>query len=111
MISTVQEILGTNDLSGFSITQLKLINLLNDNGPMHRDQICEALGFEQYDYEYIKKYTRTGTMIHQKQVITQYKKRTTVYDDLTKLQKRKIVEKFSKKNGKRGRPPVYFKLK
>lgn len=37
--------------------------------------------------------------------------RTTVYDNLLKLQKQKIVEKFSKTVGGRGRPLVYWKLK
>ena len=34
--------------------------------------------------------------------------RTTVYDNLLKLQKRKIVLKFVRNNGKRGRPIVYW---
>ncbi|TFG08740.1 MAG: hypothetical protein EU539_01445 [Promethearchaeota archaeon] len=37
--------------------------------------------------------------------------RTTIYDNLIKLQKRKVVEKFSRNNGKRGRPLVFWKLK
>ncbi len=37
--------------------------------------------------------------------------RTTVYDNLIKLHKRKVVEKFTKNNGKRGRPVVFWKLK
>ena len=36
--------------------------------------------------------------------------RSTVYDNLLQLQKRKIVEKFSRSNGKRGRSVVYWKL-
>lgn len=35
--------------------------------------------------------------------------RTTLYDNLLKLQKRKIVEKFTRSNGKRGRPVVYWR--
>jgi len=34
--------------------------------------------------------------------------RTTIYDNLLKLQKRKIVEKFTKNNGLRGRPKVMW---
>jgi len=34
--------------------------------------------------------------------------RTTIYDNLLKLQKRKVVEKFTRNNGKRGRPLVFW---
>lgn len=37
--------------------------------------------------------------------------RTTVYDNLLKLQKRKIIEKFTKNNCTRGRPLVLWTLK
>ena len=37
--------------------------------------------------------------------------RTTIYDNLLKLQKNKMIEKFSRNNGKRGRPLVFWKLK
>jgi predicted ArsR family transcriptional regulator len=37
--------------------------------------------------------------------------RTTIYDNLLKLQKNKLIEKFSRNNGKRGRPLVFWKLK
>ncbi len=37
--------------------------------------------------------------------------RTTVYDNLLKLQKWKIIERFSFNNGLRGRPVIYWKLK
>ncbi|TFG10207.1 MAG: MarR family transcriptional regulator [Promethearchaeota archaeon] len=36
--------------------------------------------------------------------------RTTLYDNLLKLQKQRIVEKYAKNNGKRGRPVVYWKI-
>jgi len=36
--------------------------------------------------------------------------RTTIYDNLLKLHKRKVVEKFTRNNGKRGRPLVYWKF-
>ena len=35
--------------------------------------------------------------------------RTTVYDNLLKLQKNKLVEKYARNNGKRGRPLVFWK--
>ena len=37
--------------------------------------------------------------------------RTTIYDNLVKLQKRKLIEKFSRNDGKRGRPLVFWKFK
>ena len=36
--------------------------------------------------------------------------RTTIYDNLLKLQKRKLIEKFGDNNGMRGRPLVYWKV-
>jgi predicted transcriptional regulator len=112
---TVQQEITTQDI--LSPMQDKLIKLLTNNGPMTRDEICEALGFEQYNYEYIEQYYRhgykkdSGSLIQHKISKKQYKRRTTVYDNLNKLIKRKIVEKFSKNNHKRGRSIVLFKLK
>jgi len=37
--------------------------------------------------------------------------RTTIYDNLLKLQKRKLIEKYTRKNGMRGRPLVFWKVK
>jgi uncharacterized membrane protein len=37
--------------------------------------------------------------------------RTTIYDNLLKLQRRKLIEKFSRNNGRRGRPLVFWKIK
>ncbi|MFW9988968.1 MAG: hypothetical protein ACFFC3_09955 [Candidatus Odinarchaeota archaeon] len=37
--------------------------------------------------------------------------RTTIYDNLVKLQKSKLIEKFSRNNGRRGRPLVFWKFK
>ncbi|KKK40522.1 hypothetical protein LCGC14_0729280 [marine sediment metagenome] len=37
--------------------------------------------------------------------------RTTIYDNLVSLQKRKLIEKYSRNEGKRGRPHVLWKLK
>lgn len=36
--------------------------------------------------------------------------RTTIYDNLIKLQKRKLIEKYSRNNGRRGRPLTFWKL-
>lgn len=35
--------------------------------------------------------------------------RTTIYDNLLKLQDKKLVVKFSRNNGKRGRPLIFWK--
>ncbi|MHA1913571.1 MAG: hypothetical protein ACW986_02425 [Promethearchaeota archaeon] len=37
--------------------------------------------------------------------------RTTIYDNLVQLQKRKLIEKFTRSDGKRGRPLVFWKAK
>lgn len=37
--------------------------------------------------------------------------RTTIYDNLVKLQKRKLIEKFSRTDGKRGRPLVFWRIR
>ncbi|MBY9019776.1 MAG: hypothetical protein KGD67_01875 [Candidatus Lokiarchaeota archaeon] len=37
--------------------------------------------------------------------------RTTIYDNLLKLQKRKLIEKFTRNNGLRGRPLVFWTVK
>ena len=37
--------------------------------------------------------------------------RTTIYDNLLKLQKRKLIEKFAWNNGMRGRSLVFWKIK
>ena len=36
--------------------------------------------------------------------------RTTIYDNLLKLQQKRMIEKFSRNSGKRGRPIVFWKL-
>ncbi len=36
--------------------------------------------------------------------------RTTIYDNLIKLQNRKLIEKYNRNNGKCGHPFVYWKL-
>lgn len=37
--------------------------------------------------------------------------RTTIYDHLVALQKKKIVRSYERRTGERGRPPVFWKLK
>ncbi|MHA1283479.1 MAG: hypothetical protein ACTSVV_16530 [Promethearchaeota archaeon] len=62
--------------------QQNLIKILESSGPLTRKELVQIL--------------KTP--------------RTTIYDNLLKLQKRKIVEKFSRNEGKRGRPKVFWKV-
>ncbi|MHA1489811.1 MAG: hypothetical protein ACTSRI_09155 [Promethearchaeota archaeon] len=72
------------ELKGFlSPTQYNLIKILKINGPLTR--------------RYLVKILNTS--------------RTTIYDNLIKLQKYKIVEKFIRNNGEVGRPLVIWKVK
>ena len=57
------------------------------------------------------KLLKNGGPLTRKEIVNQLATpRTTVFDNLTKLQKRKVVEKFSRNSGKRGRPKVYWRL-
>lgn len=38
------------------------------------------------------------------------KARTTIYDNLLKLQKINVITKFARNNGERGRPRIFWKL-
>lgn len=66
-----------------SPTQNNLIKILQVNGPMTRRDLVNQLKVP----------------------------RTTIYDNLVKLQKQKVIEKFSRNNGKRGRPLIFWKIK
>lgn len=63
--------------------QQNLVKLLERSGPVTRRDLVKQINFP----------------------------RTTIYDNLLKLQKRKLVEKFTRNNGGRGRPLVFWKLK
>lgn len=63
--------------------QNRLIEVLRNKGPLTRKALVEELKVP----------------------------RTTIYDNLLKLQKRKLIEKFRDCNGARGRPLVYWKIK
>jgi len=63
--------------------QSHLINKLRNNGPSTRKDLVNILNSP----------------------------RTTIYDNLLKLQKRKLIEKYTRKNGMRGRPLVFWKVK
>lgn len=92
--------------------QYKLLHLLSKNGPMTRDQLCKTFGFKKYTIHYLQAYPhRIQPKSRYHREIEQYYKRTTIYDNLAKLEKRKLVEKFSRSNGKRGRPLIFWKCK
>lgn len=57
--------------------------------------------------------SKRGQEKHQPDALTGYTNlpRTTIIDNLEKLERKELVERFEKHNGKRGRPPVYWKLK
>lgn len=58
--------------------------------------------------EYLRK---NGHVIRRSMVRDMNHPRTTLYDNLLKLQKMKLVEKYSRSDGDRGRPLVYWKIK
>lgn len=62
-------------------------------------------------YNLIRTLEKAGPLTRRDLVKKLNTPRTTIYDNLVKLQKRKLVGKFSKHNGKRGAPLVFWKLK
>ena len=66
----------------FTPLQNNLIEILENNGPITRRELVKTLKVP----------------------------RTTIYDNLLKLQKKKMIEKFSRSSGKRGRPLVFWRI-
>jgi len=62
-------------------------------------------------YNLIKKLQTIGPSTRRDLVKVLNSPRTTIYDNLLKLQKRKLIEKFTRTNGMRGRPLVFWRLK
>ncbi|MFX1569018.1 MAG: hypothetical protein ACFFCV_11705 [Promethearchaeota archaeon] len=62
-------------------------------------------------YNLIKTLKEVGPLTRRDLVKRLESPRTTIYDNLIKLQKRKLIEKFSRTDGKRGRPLVFWKLR
>ena len=91
--------------------QGSILEKLTEFGPMTRDQLCEEFGFGKHKTVSIDKYLLREKGLRYQEVNEQYNRRTTIYDNLVKLENRKLVENFTKSNGKRGRPPVYWKIK
>jgi predicted ArsR family transcriptional regulator len=79
--TTIKNFPETNDF--LSPIQFNLIKTLKDEGPLTRRDLVNELKIP----------------------------RTTIYDNLVKLQKRKMIEKFSRNDGKRGRPLIFWKFK
>lgn len=66
----------------FSPLQIELLNTLEKEGPLCRTDLTEKIDSP----------------------------RTTIYDNLTRLQNHNLVRKFSRPTNSRGRPLVFFKL-
>ena len=71
-------------------TQIEILKVLEAHGPLIRGQ--------KYD-------KKQDTLI----AITKYA-RSTVYDNLEKLKKKKLVERFSEDTDYRGRPVIYWRI-
>ncbi|MFX1315120.1 MAG: helix-turn-helix domain-containing protein [Promethearchaeota archaeon] len=67
--------------------------------------------FTPIQYNLIKTLVRLGPLTRKDLVNQLRTPRTTIYDNLLKLHKRKMVEKFSRNDGKRGRPLIFWKIK
>ncbi len=78
--TTIENYPETNDF--LSPIQYNLMKALKDEGPLTRRDLVKELKIP----------------------------RTTIYDNLVKLQKRKLIEKFSRNDGKRGRPLIFWKF-
>ncbi|UYP46552.1 hypothetical protein NEF87_002837 [Candidatus Lokiarchaeum ossiferum] len=66
----------------FSPLQRELLNMLEKQGPMTRSDLVKSVNHP----------------------------RTTVYDNLTRLQNHQLIRKYSRPTNSRGRPLVFFKL-
>lgn len=81
-----------------------------ENNILVENYIDEQELLSPLQYNLIKTLKNDGPLTR-KQLVSDLKTpRTTIYDNLVKLQKQKVVEKFSRNNGKRGRPKVYWKI-
>ena len=54
--------------------------------------------------------SKCGTKIRKDIVKELNTSRTTIYDNLEKIERKRIVQRFPISNGKRGRPPVYWRI-
>ena len=67
--------------------------------------------FTPLQFNLIKALKERGPMTRRDLVRELKTPRTTIFDNLVKLQKRKFVEKFSRNNGKPGAPLIFWKIK
>jgi len=61
-------------------------------------------------YGIITELLKNGSMSRKQLCRNLDKPRTTVFDNLNRLQKRNIVSKFAKNNGDKGRPQIFWKI-
>ncbi|MFX1321232.1 MAG: hypothetical protein ACFFAQ_06255 [Promethearchaeota archaeon] len=77
--------------------------------------IKEMLNSKEYlspiQYNLIKTLAKTGPLTRRDLVNQLRTPRTTIYDNLIQLQKRRMVDKFTRNDGRRGRPLVLWKIK
>ncbi|MCP6718700.1 MAG: hypothetical protein KJI71_00525 [Patescibacteria group bacterium] len=78
---------------------------------LHEFVIRESNFMSPVQYNILKFLKKYGAQTRRQLVKNLRAPRTTVYDNLIKLQKKKYVEKFSRNDGNRGRPLVYWKYK
>lgn len=76
-----------------------------------KNQINSKEYLTPIQYNLIKKLQTIGPSTRRDLVKVLNSPRTTIYDNLLKLQKRKLIEKFTRTNGMRGRPLVFWRLK
>ena len=80
----------------------------------NRIEIKNEINSKEYltpiQYNLIKNLQNIGPTTRRDLVKVLNSPRTTIYDNLLKLQKRKLIEKFTRNNGMRGRPLVFWKL-
>jgi len=74
------------------------------------DSIGSEEIFTPIQYNIVKVLKNRGPLTRKELVLKLNTPRTTIYDNLIKLQKRKMIEKFSRNDGKIGRPLVFWKI-
>lgn len=81
------------------------------NKIVFKDELNSKEFLTPIQYNLIKKLQTIGPATRRDLVRVLESPRTTIYDNLLKLQKRKLIEKFTRNNGMRGRPLVFWRLK
>ncbi len=76
-----------------------------------KDEINTKEYLTPIQYNLIRKLQNNGPSTRRDLVKVLNSPRTTIYDNLLKLQKIKLIEKFTRNNGMRGRPLVFWRLK